>query len=138
MIYVSLPSEVDTLFFIQEALKQGKRVAVPFLEPGKDTVIASELRTFDDLVKGPFGILQPKHGLTNKIPLEEIGLVVVPAIAFSKDNMRLGRGKGYFDRFLAEEKLSPSKVIGLAFRFQILENLPHDFHDRPVSCVITD
>ena len=138
MTYVSLPLEVNTCYFNEEALKRGKRVAVPYIEPNSQTIIASELTAIENLEKGPFGIYQPKKGLAGTIPLGEIDLVVVPLIAYDTKNMRLGRGKGYYDRFLANRDLSPAKTIGLAFHFQVTDSLPPDPHDRPVSRVITD
>ena len=138
MTYVSLPTEVDTYYFIQEALKRGKRVAVPFVEPGDPMIKACEITSIDYLEKGPFGIHQPQKSLAREIPLEEIDLVVVPAMAFDGTNMRLGRGKGYYDNFLSRRELSSSRSIGLAFHFQVVDSLPSDPHDRPVSKVITD
>jgi len=52
--------------------------------------------------------------------------------------MRLGRGKGYYDRFLAGKDINSAKTIGLAFKFQILDYIPNDPHDKPVHQVITD
>lgn len=138
MTYVSLPTEVDTYTIIKEAMKQGKRVAVPYMEPASKTIIASELATIKDLEKGPFGIYQTKKGLEKRVPLREIDLIVVPAIAYDKENMRLGRGKGYYDKFLACEDLSSVETIGLAFRFQVVECLPHGPHDKSVHKVLTD
>ncbi|MFC1644167.1 5-formyltetrahydrofolate cyclo-ligase, partial [Candidatus Omnitrophota bacterium] len=137
MTYVSLPTEVATDYFNKEALKQGKRVAVPYVDTSNQTIIASELTAIECLEKGPFGIHHPKDGLARKIPLKEIDLIVIPAIAYDKKNMRLGRGKGYYDRFLASEE-SSSTTIGLAFHFQAVDALPACPHDRPVSRVITD
>ena len=63
-------------------------------------------------------------------------MVVVPGVAFDKKNNRLGRGKGYYDRFLKMLPFS-TPTIGLAFDFQIVENLPvKEPHDVPVSQVI--
>ncbi|NQT32555.1 MAG: 5-formyltetrahydrofolate cyclo-ligase [Candidatus Omnitrophica bacterium] len=138
MTYVSLLTEVSTSYLIEEAMKQGKRILVPYLDLKSDTIIASELSAIEILEKGPFGIEQSKEEHLRKTPLEEIDLIVVPAIAFDKKNMRLGRGKGCYDKFLASEKLETAKTIGLAFNFQLLESLPVDPHDRPVSRVITD
>ncbi|MFC1549012.1 5-formyltetrahydrofolate cyclo-ligase [Candidatus Omnitrophota bacterium] len=138
MIYVSLPSEVNTDQLIKEALKQGKRVAAPYIEPDKETIAASALTAIEDLEEGPFGIYQPKEGCARTISLKEIDLVVVPAIAYDKKNMRLGRGKGFYDSFLASEDLCSSKTIGLAFHFQITDALPANDHDRAVDRVITD
>lgn len=138
MTYVSLPTEVDTFTFNAEALKRGKRVAVPLIDVADQVILASELTSMENLVKGPFGIYEPKDGQKRTIPLKEIDLIVVPAIAFDRNNMRLGRGKGYYDRFLAGRDLSSAKTIGIAFRSQIVDSLPSDPHDRPVMRVVTD
>jgi len=138
MTYVSLPSEVDTTYFNKKALEQGKRVVVPYIDTANQRIIASELSSAGCLVKGPLGIYQPEDGLAGTIPLKEIDLIVVPGIAYDKRNMRLGRGKGYYDRFLANEELSSATTIGLAFRFQIVDSLSFDPHDKPVFRVLTD
>ncbi len=138
MIYVSLPTEVNTEYVVSKALEQGKRVAVPYLGPDSETITASELVAIENLEQGPYGISQPVSGLEGAVPLEEIDLIVVPAIAYDNSNMRLGRGKGYYDRFLSEPALSSVTTIGLAFSFQLKQTLPSDSHDRPVTMVITE
>ena len=82
-----------------------------------------------------FGIFQPRAGHVREVPLEDIDLVIVPGVAFDKYNMRLGRGHGYYDRFLSSLP-DRTKTIGLAFDFQVVENLPKDSHDIPVSRTI--
>jgi len=138
MTYVSLPTEVSTDYFNNEALKQGKKVLVPYLEPGDPTIRISEFTSSESLLEGPFGIRQPKEESKRTIPLKEIDLVVVPAIAYDMSNMRLGRGKGCYDAFLSAGDLSQAKTIGLAFSFQIVDSLPSSSHDRPVHRVITE
>lgn len=138
MAYVSLPQEVDTLDIIQEALKQGKRVGVPYIIPGEGKMIASEIKKNCRLEKGPLGIEQPGSSHVKAIPLEEIDLVIVPALAYDKKNMRLGRGKGFYDTFLREERKQSPKTIGLAFSFQVVNILPRSPHDMPVDRVITE
>ncbi|MCK4852018.1 MAG: 5-formyltetrahydrofolate cyclo-ligase [Candidatus Omnitrophica bacterium] len=137
MTYVSLVAEVDTGLLNKRSLEMGKRVVVPFIDTENQTIIASELTSIDDLVNGPYGIKVPRNGSRN-MPLEEIDLIVVPAIAYDKNNMRLGRGKGYYDRFLVRPELSSAKTVGLAFHFQVVDLLPADPDDIPVSRVITD
>jgi len=137
MTYISLPTEVETGEFNKRSLEMGKRMVVPFIDTKDRVIIASELESIDDLVKGPYGIYVPRNG-PRKVSLKEIDLIVVPGIAYDKNNMRLGRGKGYYDRFLARHELSSTKTVGLAFRFQVVDFLPSDPHDRPVSMVITD
>lgn len=138
MIYVSMPEEVATIKLIRAALAGGKRVSVPYLETENSDIKASELASIKDLEKGPYGIYQPKKHPVETVPLKEIELVIVPAVAFDSNNMRLGRGKGYYDRFLSREEMDPARTIGLAFSFQMVDRLPSASHDKPVSHVITD
>lgn len=138
MTYVSMPTEVSTKQFIKEALKLGKRVAAPHIRPQGKELEVFELNAVEDLEEGPYGIKQPKNGPAGSIPLREIDLIVVPAIAYDRNNMRLGRGKGYYDQFFSREELSSATTIGLAFSFQLMDSIPHDSHDRPVSRVISD
>jgi 5-formyltetrahydrofolate cyclo-ligase len=117
--YVSFASEVDTKALIDEALKLGKRVVVPVVKgDGMDMCDAK------DRDKRPF-------------PKEKIDLVVTPGVAFAKSGQRLGRGKGYYDRFL-KSLAGRARKIGLAYSLQIVEDLPADPHDIPVDLVITD
>ncbi len=137
MFYVSLKDEVNTLFMIDEAVKMGKRVCVPVILKEDKRLFAGEIKDREkDLERQHFGIYQPKAGHVREVPLDDIDLVVVPGVAFDKNNVRLGRGHGYYDRFLCG---LPKKTgtIGLAFDFQVVEYLPVDSHDIPVSKTIT-
>ena len=138
MFYISLDYEVNTRGMIEEAIRSGKRVIVPYIGTDKKTITATQITNIKNLKKGPFGIYQPEKDSVKEIPLKEIDLIVVPAIAYGTDNVRLGRGKGYYDKFLASKELSSVHTIGLAFHFQIIDFLPTDPHDRPVDKVITD
>ena len=136
MFYASKPEEVDTSDMIREALEMGKRVALPRCT-GQGDIVPKEIKEIHaDLEKSSFGIYEPRQSQED-VRLEEIDLVVVPGVAFDKKQNRLGRGKGYYDRFL---KKLPKKTFraGLSFRLQITENLPKDLQDIPVSKVITD
>ena len=136
MLYASTDNEVNTDSIIDGALEAGKQVALPRCT-GLKELVAKEIRNRqNDLKPGIYGINEPPRERKNVQPAR-IDLVVVPGVAFDEKNIRLGRGKGYYDRFLA--KLPWNKIsIGLAFRFQVVENLPKDSHDIPVSKVITD
>ena len=136
MFYASRQNEVDTHRMIDEALGTGKKVALPRCA-GQKTFVAKEISNrHTDLEKGTYGIYEPRKEAPD-VHAERIGLVIVPGVAFDIENGRLGRGEGYYDRFL--EKLPPGKAtIGLAFDFQIVKDLPKDSHDIPVSKVITN
>ncbi|MDP3791272.1 MAG: 5-formyltetrahydrofolate cyclo-ligase [Candidatus Omnitrophota bacterium] len=137
MFYVSLKDEVDTCFMIDEALKAGKRVCVPVILKEEKRLIAGEIKNrLEDLESQHFGIYQPRYDRVEEVPLDDIDLVVVPGIAFDKNNIRLGRGHGYYDRFLSGLPAA-TKAIGLAFDFQVLEDLPKDPHDIPVSKIVS-
>ena len=137
MFYVSLKDEVSTLSMIDEALKAGKRVCVPVILKEEKRLIAGEIKDRKkDLEKQHFGIYQPAEGRVKEVPLDDIDLVIVPGVAFDKNNVRLGRGHGYYDRFLCAVPNS-TKTIGLAFDFQVVNSLPKDSHDIPVWKTIT-
>lgn len=137
MFYVSLKDEVNTLSMIDEALKKGKRVCVPVIFKEDKRLIAGEIKDrSEDLESQHFGIYQPRPGHVKEVALSDIELVVVPGVAFDKNNVRLGRGHGYYDRFLCALS-GDIKTIGLAFDFQVVDNLPKDSHDIPVWKTIT-
>jgi len=137
MFYVSLKDEVSTFTMIDEAIEAGKRVCVPVILKEERRLIAGEIKNRKaDLESQHFGIYQPIAGRVTEVPLKDIDLVVVPGIAFDKNNVRLGRGHGYYDRFLCALP-NDTKAIGLAFDFQVVEDLPKDSHDIPVWKTIT-
>lgn len=138
MAYWATEDEVDTRPMVQQALETGKRVALPLTRPRTRRLIPCAVTNpHDDLAPGPYGILQPVSDRMRPIPLEAIDLVLVPGVAFDRRGSRLGRGGGYFDRFLAR---LPDRVpkIGLAFRFQVVDRLPHAAHDIRVTRLVTD
>jgi 5-formyltetrahydrofolate cyclo-ligase len=134
--YVSFASEVDTKALIDEALATGKRVVVPVIV--EDNLEMCEIESREaDLAEGPCGILQPDKCRNKPFPKDQIDLIIVPGVAFSKAGARLGRGRGFYDRFL---KSLPRRIkrIGLAYDLQIIEDLPTTPHDIPVDVVITN
>ena len=136
MFYASTSEEVYTGEMIDEALGKGKRVVLPRCGSLK-VIVPKEIRKREnDLEKGTYGIYEPKPQQEDIHP-KDIDLVVVPGVAFDRKNNRLGRGKGYYDKFLS---CLPRNItsVGLAFDFQIVESLPKDLHDKPVSKIITN
>ena len=134
LFYVSLPEEVDTWPMMERALKRGKRVLVPSLQ--KRRIVPSEVRRLKgDLRRGAYGIFEPRRQSFRPVGVEEIDLVVVPGIGFDRRGRRLGRGGGYYDRFLKRVR-GQVPLVGLAFKVQRLERLPVEVHDVPVDYLI--
>jgi len=120
MFYIAFDGEVDTQEMIKEAHKLGKRVVVPICHKDR-TIRPCILKEGARLKRGFYGISEP----TDKkfVSLRTIDLVLVPGVAFDKKGNRLGRGKGYYDRFL--KRIPENRpTLGLAFDFQILPFVP--------------
>jgi 5-formyltetrahydrofolate cyclo-ligase len=84
---------------------------------------------------GPYGVHEPVE--EKCLRLADLDLIIVPGLAFDKSGNRLGRGKGYYDRFLSKLP-SDTQSVGLAFDFQILPFVPTTEHDVSVTRVISN
>jgi 5-formyltetrahydrofolate cyclo-ligase len=132
MFYLTFKSEVDTSLMIKDTFSLGKKVAVPIIED--KTIIPVELKEKTPLIRGKYGILEPKH--KEEINPDDIDLVIVPGVAFDIEGRRLGYGGGYYDRFLSS--LNKSFTIGLCFELQLVHRLPQQAHDIKVKEIITE
>ena len=132
LLYSALSDEVPTQILIDGLAAQGKTVLLPRVVSDTDM----ELRRYSgpaDLQRGAFGIFEPTGELFTDY--NTIDVAIIPGMAFDAKGHRLGRGKGYYDRFLA--KLSPSTYkIGLCFFWQLVDHVPTDEHDIPMDEVI--
>jgi 5-formyltetrahydrofolate cyclo-ligase len=135
MFYWALPGEVETKNLIRKAKERQKTVTLPVVID-RNQMQPWEFTSEDNLVEGALGAMQPRRGTGRKIGLDELDVVIVPGIAFDKSGKRLGRGRGCYDNFL--KRLSAqAATIGLAFRHQIVENLPfNSLQDKKVDLVI--
>jgi 5-formyltetrahydrofolate cyclo-ligase len=127
--YFAFGSEVKTDLIIERARMLGKKIALPSVE--EDKITFYELSSSKYLIRGRFGIMEP-------VPykrVSKIDLLVVPGIAFDKKGYRLGYGKGYYDRLLSGKR---TFSIGLAYSFQLLENLPHDRYDKRLDAIASE
>ncbi|MEH7414133.1 5-formyltetrahydrofolate cyclo-ligase [Neobacillus drentensis] len=134
-IYVSRQPEVDTYQIIRKAWEQGKQVVIPKCSPKDKGLAFRTLTDFSQLESIYYGLLEPIETLTTEINAEEIDLIIVPGLAYTRTGYRLGFGGGFYDRFLSEY---PGKTLSLAFNQQIIPNFPIEDHDIPVSKIITN
>ena len=172
MAYYSLPDEVNTRQLLDELVAEGKTVLLPKVLDAT----TMELRLYTgphDLAPGPFGIMEPVGShyspssfsrpvgshyslssflfpLSSKLP--PIDVALIPGIAFDAQGHRLGRGRGYYDRFLRTMGTVPSvrsaanyrgtvpsvrpRLIGVCFDFQKVPSVPVDPNDISVDQVI--
>ena len=139
LLYASHDGEVETGHLLGESLKLKKIIGLPKVVQKQRQILPIRVDNLtEDLESGLYGILEPKYQHDRILPLQELDLVIVPGLAYDRTRHRLGRGAGYYDRFLST---LPSKTItiGLAFDFQIIESLPERApFDLPVSLVITN
>jgi 5-formyltetrahydrofolate cyclo-ligase len=135
-VFVSYKSEVNTHEIIKHALSQGKRVCVPKVLSKSEGMHAIEIRKFDDLKSGKYGILEPET-FENKINEEEIDLALIPGVAFDKSGGRMGYGAGFYDRFLVKLKKDTHK-IALAYGVQIVDYIPMNEWDVKVDGIIAN
>lgn len=137
MFYASLPGEVETFAMITKAIKLNKKICLPIVMQNQRNIIPTLIQTTAGLENGAYGIAQPKLDASKEVDLKEIDAVIVPGLAFDRFNNRLGRGAGFYDRFLA--KLPQNTVtVGLAFDFQITDSLPVEEHDVPLSVILAN
>ena len=143
MWYIDCRSELRTQWALPDALKGDKKIVVPYCtvdEKGDNKVGLWWLQSMDEMIVGKWKILEPprdRWGEAGKeIAPEELDMVMVPGVGFSRDGGRMGNGQGYYDRLL--EKVRPDCVlVAPCYESQLFEDLiigPHDvFMDRVVT-----
>jgi len=137
---LSFGDELDTWGLVERLLASGKMVYVPRAEP-RDRKL--HLHRYPcELATLSFGLRQPPRpapGSAPELPENridaEIGAVFVLGLGFDRRGIRLGYGGGYFDRFFGEHRVP---AIGLAYRVQIVDRLPAEAHDVPMTVVVTE
>lgn len=134
--YFSVRSEVQTFDIIRQALRAGKRVALPVSISRGRRLIFREVTDFKaDLKPGLLGIPEPKPSRPRVAP-READLIIVPGVAFDRRGYRLGTGGGFYDRFL--RRVTRPARVGLAFEAQLVDKVPHAEHDERVDYIVTE
>ncbi len=143
LAFLSMPDEMDTGPLIRAAMEAGKQVGVPRIA-GEELVFHRLGGSAARLNAGPYGIPEPAPDLP-VISAESIRgrrvLVVTPGLAFDAGLNRLGRGKGFYDRFLGRLRGSGGggvRAVGVCFSEQLVEQVPVDGHDQPLDGLVTE
>lgn len=133
MCFAPLLDEPNIAPLIEEALASRKRVALPRFEQQTGRYAPACITARSQLVAGAFGALEPAAECP-ALTLNPLDLILVPGVAFDFAGRRLGRGKGFYDRLLAEV---PGHRCGVAFDRQLVARLPEEPHDMRVDSILT-
>jgi 5-formyltetrahydrofolate cyclo-ligase len=136
MLYLSLPYEADTTEAILCAWQLDKIVAVPKISWQQRHMMPVRINSLET------GFLTEVTGLRNPLEgvpmaIEEIDLVVAPALGFDRKGNRLGHGGSYYDRFFANTAIKAQRC-GFAFAEQMIEDVPMRDHDKQMDFLVTD
>lgn len=133
--FLSTPTEPGTHEFVEAAVARGIRVLLPITRA--DGLLDWTVATPDaDIAEGLFGIPEPVGDVLGPIAVDDVDLLIIPAAAVARDGMRLGWGRGYFDKTLGSMESRPP-VYAVVFDSEIIDDVPRDLHDQPVTGVVT-
>lgn len=127
--YFPLCTEPQISGLIESMAASGKRVFIPVING--DSLLFSKYSKGMEMKKNSFGTLEPVHRNYS----ENLDIVLVPGLAFDSLGNRLGRGKGYYDHYLAG---SNAMKIGLCFDFQLFPSIPHRQQDIKMDVIVSD
>ncbi len=129
-MYYPIGSEIMTQDIIQEALSDGKEVFLPKVI-GKN-IEFRKIESVSNLESGAFDIMEPR----NECPVDNnLDVILVPTIGISPMGVRLGYGHGFYDRFLAENKI---ETISITMEKQVVKNIPSSEHDVTINWIVTE
>ncbi|MCC6422794.1 MAG: 5-formyltetrahydrofolate cyclo-ligase [Phycisphaerales bacterium] len=136
MLFLSTSEEVDTAPLALRAWQAGKTVVVPKVSWDQKRILPVEINSLQTgLTVSGTGVREPVAG--KPVPLEFIDLVIVPGLGFTEKGHRIGRGMGFYDRFLAQSDFM-GLSCGLCFQEQVVSELPMLDHDMPLSMLVSD
>jgi 5-formyltetrahydrofolate cyclo-ligase len=136
MIYLSTADEIDTASLALRCWQAGKTVVAPKVSWDQRRMLPVEISSLTTgLTRTGPGISEPISG--KPVPTDMIDLVIVPGLGFTPTGLRIGRGLGFYDRFLAQSDFI-GRSCGLAFESQVIETLPALDHDIPLSMLVTE
>ena len=135
LAYLPLAEEVDLTYLLTAWIEESRTVCVPIVTWENKTMQAGLLPTLDgeSLIERKYGLREPCD--PQSVPVDTIDVMLVPALGFDRGGGRLGRGGGYYDRYLNNHR-SPI-VIGVAFDCQMLESIDREEHDQLMTAVVT-
>jgi 5-formyltetrahydrofolate cyclo-ligase len=139
LLYANFNNEVATGKIFEDAIKRGKRVYYPKSDALTNTMDFYRILMMTQLQKGYMGIMEPRGidiSTRYRLNTNEDTLIIVPGVAFDIEGYRLGYGKGFYDKYMADKR--QMSTIALAFSEQIVDAIPHDTHDIKMDKIVTE
>ncbi len=139
LCYAALPTELSLDPLINHALENGKTVCIPAVDWEKKTMHPAQIRSLKkDIQIGQYGLRSPNAHCT-PVPDAQITLALIPGLGFDSSGRRLGRGAGFYDRWIEtrQKNKEPITLLGVCFDEQIVEQIPTDPHDQLMNQVVT-
>lgn len=133
--FVSEPVECDTRAIIEQAFRDGKRVAVPKCLERRGEMAFFYIRSFEDTRRGAFGITEPDEACCERVTAYTNALCIVPGLCFDLQHYRVGFGGGYYDRFLERFR---GITAGICFSRYTLGEVPRGAFDRRTDILVTE
>lgn len=134
-LFGGLKNEPDILpQILPPLIAQGARLC--FFQVEGEQMHAQQIFSVDDLHRGPMNIWEPKLHCPRLSPAE-LDFIFVPGLAFTRDGRRIGRGGGYYDRYLAQPECR-ARLIGITTDLQLVDDIPTEPHDQRVAEIITE
>lgn len=134
LAFAALPDEPVLDGLLAEAISSGRRVALPHFVGGDVGYQAVQVTDWKEgLVAAKFGVREPRPG-SPVVPWKQLDLVLVPGVAFDRRGVRLGRGRGFYDRLLVH---CAGHRCGVAFDVQVADAVPEEAHDRRMNSILT-
>lgn len=140
LCFLSMPHELDTAALISGARARGKTVAVPRIEENDIRFVVMPPDA-GELPRDAWGIPEPDPAwLPLDLARAASVLIAVPGLAFDRQGNRLGRGKGYYDRFLAKARRAAKSItaLGVCFSEQLVDAVPHGERDERLDGAVTE
>lgn len=138
LVYADSNGEVATDRLILKSLLNGKRIFAPVCEDNF-SMNFYEIFSLDEMYPSTYGIREPlpiENFKLSDAKITDNTLIVVPGVAFDKNNNRMGYGKGYYDRYLS--RVDIKHRIGLAYKFQVVDKLEYSETDIPMTRIISN
>jgi len=133
--FLSTTTEPGTRDFVQSAVRRGIRVLLPVTRADGllDWAVADDT---DETSEGLFGLPEPTGEVLGPIAVDDVDLMIIPAAAVDPTGMRLGWGRGYFDKTIGSMQRRPP-VYAVVYDSEVLDDVPRELHDQSVTGIVT-